>query len=97
MSEAVPTTESEQDDNKEKALSREDLDAFIQKRGTVTRAQLDLNMIVSGYETWAASLRKKYSLTDEDFAVDQSTGKIQQPAVPAVAASPEPTEPVNDG
>jgi len=94
MSEAAPTTESDQEENKEKTMSREDLDVFLQKRGTVTRAQLDLNMIVDGYEVWAASLRKKYDLTAEDFAVDPNTGKIQQPATPAVVA---PAEPVNDG
>ena len=84
MSEAAPTTEA-------KSVSKEDLQVFLQKRGTVTRAQLDLNMIVDGYEAWVVTLRERYNLTDEAFEIDPQTGEINQPA------SKTPSEPVTDG
>lgn len=58
-----------------KLLSAEDLQQFLLRRGAVDRAQLNLTMIIGGYEVWARDLRERYSL-EGPFEVDPRTGQI---------------------
>ena len=60
-----------------KLLSKEHLQEFNLRRNAVDQAKLNFYMIAAGYEAWAASLKKTYSL-EGPFEVDTRTGQIKE-------------------
>ena len=81
----APTSTENDQERRVQLLSQEDLRGFIARREAVNRAQLDLNMIVGGYESWASDLRERYSI-EGLFEVNPQTGEIK------VLPEPEPDD-----
>ncbi len=72
----APMSTVNESERRVQLLSSEDLTGFISRRQAIDRAQLNLNMIIGGYETWATDLRKRYSI-EGPFSVDAQTGEIK--------------------
>ena len=72
----APTNADSELERRVQLLSPIDLREFVGRREAVSRAQLDLNMIIGGYEMWASDLRERYSI-DGRFEVNPQTGEIK--------------------
>jgi hypothetical protein len=59
-----------------KLLAKADLKTFLQRRGTVDQAKLNLQMVSESYEAWVEKLLAHYGLAGE-FEVDIQTGQIR--------------------